>query len=116
MAASRQQRKVEKKQKIRLTKEQKAQREEILSREKALKEKAEAFYKEQEELNALRRKAVMEGVKAFSFDVNELDAFVSGLDNFPGKHDLAIAISNAAQTKGVNMANFNTKLTRLGFL
>ena len=117
MAARRQlQRKVEKQQKIQLTRKQKAQRAEIVTREKALAEKAESFKKEQEELNQLRRKAIMEGVTAFALDTKELDAFVSALDGFQQKNDLATAIMNAAASAGgINMGNFNTKLVRLGF-
>lgn len=116
MAASRQQRKVEKQTKKRLTKEQKAQQNELLAREKALAEKAESYRKDQDELNTMRRNMVMQNITSFGFNKDELDAFVSGLDGFTHKQDLLVAIVNAATSTGkVDMTQFTTKLVRLGF-
>lgn len=116
MAASRQQRKVEKKQKVSLTLQQKAQQKELAEREKAFTDKAQDLQKEQEELNAMRRKMVMDNVTSFGLNKDELDAFVSGLDGFTPKQDLLIAIVNAAKSVGkVDMTQFTTKLVRLGF-
>lgn len=106
-----------KKKKVVLTKEQKKTQNEIISREKLLKEKQEELQKEAEALDALRRSTVMANVHSFSLNKLELDAFVSALDNFPGKRDLAQAIFNAAQTLGVTeLGQLNTKLVRLGFV
>lgn len=116
MATSRQQRNVDKKKAVRLTRQQKAQQKAITDRQKAFDEKAKSLQKEQEELNAMRRKMVMENVTSFGLNKDELDAFVSALDGFTPKQDLLIAIINAATSAGkVDMNQFNTKLVRLGF-
>jgi len=105
-------RKVEKKHKTRLTEQQK----ELADREKAITIKAESLQKEQQELFELRRKMVMQNVNSFGFNKDELDAFVSALDGFKSKQDLAVALVNAAQSAGkADMAQFTTKLIRLGF-
>lgn len=118
MAAVRKlERRVTKEKKAKLTKKQREQQNELQSREKALADKAEAFKKEQEELNAYRRKMVMENVTSFGLNTAELNAFVSALDGFQQKTDLAVAIVNAAKTAGgVDMGQLQTKLVRLGFL
>lgn len=118
MAAARKlERKVDKAKKVRLTKQQREQKEQLSAMEKALAEKAAAFKKEQDELNAARRKYVMDNVTAFGLSTPELNAFVSALDGFPAKTDLAVAIMHAAESKGdVDMNQFHTKLVRLGFI
>lgn len=104
------------KQKVRLTRQQKAQQKELADRQKAIEEKAQGLQKEQDELNAMRRKMVMENVTSFGLNKDELDAFVSALDGFPHKQDLLVAILNAAKsTTKVDMTQFSTKLVRLGF-
>lgn len=117
MATSRQQRKVEKKTAARLTKEQRRQQAELQAQEKELENAANAYKEKSDAVNALRRKLVMDGVKSFGLSTAELDAFVSGLDGFAQKTDLARAIIGAAaSSKTVDMQSFHTKLVRLGFV
>jgi hypothetical protein len=106
-----------KKKVVKLSRQQKKQQAEIAARENAFKEKQEALQKEGAELEALRRKNVMENISSFGLFKPELDAFVSALDGWPGKNDLAQAIINAAQTAGqADMQQLLTKLVRLGFV
>jgi hypothetical protein len=106
-----------KKKVVKLSTQQKKQQAEILALEKAFKDKQDALQKDAAELEALRRKSIMENVNSFGLFAPELDAFVSALDGWPGKNDLAKAIINAAQTAGqADMQQLATKLVRLGFI
>ncbi len=102
--------------KTRLTRDQKLAREEIAHREASLKNKQEELQKEAAELDAMRRDMVMKNVTSFGLSTAELDAFVSALDGWPNKIELARAIYNAAATAGTaDLGQLNTKLIRLGF-